>query len=94
MTKPLELKIYWTVPCGGPCRCESYVLPGDDLVAVESVNVEAKRFTDAELAAEFHAMDCERLALRNDGYDSRLELDRAVTLLMFATLPHYDEAQP
>lgn len=50
-----------------------------------------RRLTDAELAAEFHAMDCERRALQYDGYDYRMELDRAAVLYGFATLPHYDE---
>ena len=50
-----------------------------------------KRLTDAELAAEFHAMDAERRALQHDGYDYHLELERSVTLYGLAFLPHNDE---
>ena len=73
----------------------------------EKLIIQAKRFTDAELAAELH---CQREAWAQALYDDvysryveeersltnsreRLEMgNKAVVLHRFATLPHYDEA--
>ena len=65
----------------------------------------AKRFTDAELAAECHASVAEvyrlKVGTRGPGRPRKSEtdakpraLDQMVTLLRFATLPHYDKDQP
>jgi hypothetical protein len=64
-------------------------------VRAESELREAKRLTDAELAAEYWAPIW--LTMPDMDWDADYETcvkqmkDRAATLLRFATLPHYDE---
>lgn len=89
--KALELTVYYAIPCGGPCQCDSYVLPSGDLVSVQSVNVEAKRLTDAELAAEVWRQEAQVTAVEAMGGTPTRNIAALETLHRFATLPHYDE---
>jgi len=58
----------------------------------EQSTIKAKRFTDAELAAEYWASHGEANALMTG--NPRLLFSRRATLGRFAKLPHYNEVQP
>jgi len=69
-----------------------------------TIQMRAKRFTDAELAAEFEAARCDAMLLQHTehvwsplGETWSMEPDnirsRAQTLLRFASRPHYFEEQ-
>ena len=62
-----------------------------------------KRFTEAELCAEFEAARCDWMLTNATGdywsplgdgwsHDQQAVMDRTTTLLRFATADHYDEA--
>ena len=92
MSKPLELKVFPTFWLSGRIYSGSPGYPTDVDEAVA-----AKRLTDAELAAEWHANESEAwiMAARHpEHYDAdrayMLE-DRESILRRFARLPHYDE---
>jgi len=89
MSKPLELTVY---PLLKRPRYGSQINAYRNQWMRERKVIKAKRFTDAELAAEFHSMDCERRALQQDGYEYRWEMERSWKLYEFAALPHYNEA--
>lgn len=78
--KPLELTIYPKLE--RPRR-------GADIMAYrsqfidEQLVIQAKRFTDAELAAEYFRQAGSRFETKSSGW--------LITLHRFATLPHYDE---
>lgn len=97
--KPLELTVYPKLerPLYGH-QIEGY----RQQVKAEIELREAKRFTDAELAAEYYRMDglCRKEqwieAVRDDYCEAErrgqaMMYDRLNTLYRFATLPHYDE---
>lgn len=97
--KPLELVVYRTLEDFGVVF--GYDTPDVHATSEADAMAAAKRFTDTELAAEFHAscMDTRvsgdrsrnypREDLLRDEYIRRL--NQEFTLHRFATLPHYDE---
>ena len=89
--KPLELTVYPMVNCGGPCNCDSYVMPDGDVIGVEAVPADRKRFTDAELAAEYwKAAEAATFVTARGGKPIRTG-KRLATIHRFATLPHASE---
>lgn len=99
MSKPLELTVYAKEP-GRYGREATYHSP-DGLWAYPESHVDgyaaAKRLTDTELAAEWHANESEAWLYLNRHPDhfkvdhaERLEEQESI-LRRFATLPHYDE---
>jgi len=106
MSKPLELAVFEKEPgrYGGEPRYNS----PDGFWAYPASHVDgyaqAKRLTDAELAAEyqFSRLDSRvRMARQHNCPDSKTlfdhyerGLEQEWTLERFATLPHYDEDQP
>lgn len=93
MSKPLELTVY--PPLERPKR-------GADIMAYrsqfidEQLVIQAKRFTDAELAAEYweHRYGNEVASgWASDYAIIKQSRERLETIGRFATLPHYDEAQ-
>ena len=104
MTKPLELAVFDKEPgrYGGEPRYHS----PDGLWAYPTSHVDGyaaeKRFTDAELAAEYHAADVhfqrsiwQEMARGEDWPDAEWErIAHPVNALhRFAALPHYDEQE-
>lgn len=93
MSKPLEVTIHPPIP-PEPTEPQTW---GDWFVG--RVNEEADmariRFTDAELAAEYHAAEVEAwrdsAICRRSPHTETLE-HQSQTLLRFATHPHYFEA--
>lgn len=99
MTKPLQLTVYPKLE--RPKR-------GEDIMAFRSqfidemLIIRAKRFTDADLAAEYHAADVhfqrsiwQEMARGEDWPDAEWEriAHPVNALYRFATLPHYDEQE-
>lgn len=83
-----------------PSFPRGYVLPRHSRVTVRAADrmAHAKRFTDAELAAEYWRAACidETFMAAEDVFSA--EYDRALELTMtvrrFATLPQYDKETP
>lgn len=73
---------------------------GDEIMAYrsqfidEQLIMQAKRFTDAELAAEHHRAKWTGLWAEKHGGLSDEGRAKIATVERFATLPHYDEPQP
>ena len=99
--KPLELNAY-PKDDGGDYRHPEfgYKIWPDDL----EVFADQKRLLNSELAAEYESARCDYLlqvqagnywAPLGDTWSSEPDdvLNRAMTLLRFATLPHYDEKE-
>lgn len=82
--KPLELTVYDTDPSDPDC----VVINGYWEYRPHSTD---KRFTDAELAAEYHSAWASMLDVPEDERYPH-ERPRIETLHRFATMPHYDEA--
>lgn len=108
--KPLELTVYpplsrftkqivaWNLEQG----YEAYRGISAEMHAPGLLAMQAKRLTEAELAAEFESARCDSMIQSQTGrcwqplgytwpMDSESIHDRAQTLLRFATSPHYCE---
>ena len=83
VVKPLDLRIHEKHPALDAYRFGPSYTPYA-IVAVD------KRFTDAELAAEFWAAHGDANAAMTG--NRRLLFSRRAMLARFAALPHYDEA--
>lgn len=92
MSKPLELTIFERHPGDG----QPVYRVGGSFTPYAIVATE-KRFTDAELAADYYreAWLHETSITDNDGYDgtaeTRTHRQHCTTLWRFAELPHHDE---
>ena len=64
----------------------------DGAWAPAAITAQDKRFSEAELAAEYYAAHGEANALMTG--NPRLLFSRRQTIKRFATLPHYDEETP
>jgi hypothetical protein len=90
MKKPLELIWYWPVNCGEPCNCNEY-WAGDRPIPDFAVDVQVKRLTEHELAAEvWHSIV--KFYSKEPSTDAVEEACRNAVIERFATKPHYDEA--
>jgi hypothetical protein len=78
--KPLELTVYPKLKWP---RRGAEIEPYRKQWRQERKVIESKRFTDAELAAEYYRQAGLRFETKSSGW--------LVTLHRFATLPHYDE---
>lgn len=100
--KPLELTAY-PLDTNFP---RGYKLPRDTRITIRAADRMAveKRLTTPELAAEYESARCDYLlqvqagnywAPLGDTWSGEPDdvLNRAMTLLRFATLPHYDEKE-
>ena len=100
--KELELTMYPLLEKVGRNARPGYMVGKRAVSVAEAFRVgQAKRLTDAELAAEYWLLSSRRQRMLgyHDGPDSetrkqaRIDEDRMKVVERFATLPHYDEKE-
>lgn len=95
--KPLVLIAPTPAECGERCNCLAYYFPDRGFLLTQKAEemARAKRFTDAELAAEYWkaaTIDTTYWGADDEGSpDGARAVEQTITLRRFATLPHYDE---
>ena len=88
--KPLELTVYPPAPPRPPANSNLNLWGWVAERALEGHLRDIKRLTDAELAAEHQRalLDVYRAKVHGDASQA---VDRMLTVLRFATLPHHDD---